>query len=76
MARGPSGRIVVEVPPELKRRLHSRLAGDGRSLKGWFVEHVNAYLGSAEAERVDVPAVAPPRQPNVAPRTRSRQRRR
>ena len=44
MARSVSGRVVLEVSPELKRRLHSRLAADGRTLKDWFLEQANAYL--------------------------------
>ena len=59
MARGPSGRVVVEASPELKRRLHSRLVANGRSLKDWFLEHANAYLG-AETKRTAPPAVVDP----------------
>jgi hypothetical protein len=44
MARSISGRVVLEVSPELKRRLHSRLAADGRTLKEWFLEQANVYL--------------------------------
>ncbi|HRQ89976.1 MAG TPA: DNA cytosine methyltransferase [Bacteroidia bacterium] len=40
---GKSGRIVVDVPPELKRRLYSTLALSGSTLKEWFVQ---------EAERI------------------------
>lgn len=44
MARGPSGRIIVEMEPSLKRALHARLAAEGRSLKDWFLERAEAYL--------------------------------
>jgi len=44
MARSISGRVVLEVTPELKRRLHSRLAAEGRTLKEWFLEQAHAYL--------------------------------
>ncbi len=44
MSRGNSGRIVLEVDPDLKRRLHAAVAGEGRSLKDWFVEQAIAYL--------------------------------
>lgn len=37
MSIGPSGRIVVEVEPELKRELHSALLKDGMTLKEWFI---------------------------------------
>ncbi len=42
---GRSGRIVVELDPELKRRLHARLRSEGRDLKGWMLERVREYLG-------------------------------
>jgi hypothetical protein len=44
MARSASGRLVLEVEPELKRRLHSRLAAEGRTLKEWFLENAENYL--------------------------------
>ena len=44
MAVGRSGRIVLEIEPAVKRALHARLAGDGRSLKDWFLEQVDVYL--------------------------------
>jgi len=44
MSRGSSGRIVIEVAPELKNRLHASVALEGRTLKDWFVEQAEAYL--------------------------------
>jgi hypothetical protein len=44
MARSASGRLVLEVEPELKRRLHSRLAAEGRTMKEWFLEAAEHYL--------------------------------
>jgi hypothetical protein len=44
MARGPSGRLVIEVDPHLKRDLHSALAADGTSLKHWFLSCVREYF--------------------------------
>ena len=38
MARGDSGRIVIEVEPEVKRRLYSALALSGSTLKDWFLK--------------------------------------
>jgi hypothetical protein len=38
MGRGESGRIVIEVEPEMKRRLYSALALTGSTLKDWFVK--------------------------------------
>lgn len=37
MAIGESGRIVLEIDPELKRRLYSTLALENKTLKEWFV---------------------------------------
>ena len=51
MSIGSSGRIVIEVDPELKRRLYSALAKDGLSLKDWFLREVGDYLqGSQQLE--------------------------
>ena len=44
MSRGPSGRIVVELDPALKKRLHAALTLDGITLKDWFRQQAAAYL--------------------------------
>lgn len=44
MARGPSGRVVIEVEPELKRELHAALVAEGATLKDWFIAHAQAHL--------------------------------
>lgn len=44
MARGPSGRLVIEVDPTLKRDLHAALAADGITLKNWFLQRVSNYI--------------------------------
>jgi hypothetical protein len=46
MPIGSSGRIVVEVDPELKRRLYSALALDQRNLKDWFVAVAEGYIAT------------------------------
>ena len=46
MARGPSGRIVVETDPQLKRDLHTALAADETTLKDWLEEHARSYLAT------------------------------
>jgi hypothetical protein len=45
MSIGNSGRIVIEVAPNVKRELYSALARDGMSLKEWFLRNTEAYLG-------------------------------
>jgi hypothetical protein len=52
MSRGPSGRIVIEVEPDLKRRLYSALARDGRTLKDWFVGQANEYIDGSNQLRL------------------------
>lgn len=44
MARGRSGRIVIDVEPALKKELYVVLAENESTLKDWFVDHVRAYV--------------------------------
>jgi hypothetical protein len=44
MARGDSGRIVIEIDPELKKQLYSVLAREGTTLKDWFVSKARLYV--------------------------------
>ena len=44
MPIGRSGRIVIEIDPNLKQELYAALAEDGVSLKHWFLENVEARL--------------------------------
>lgn len=47
MAVGKSNRIVIDVDDvDLKRRLHSALAKEGRNLKEWFVLAATEYLAA------------------------------
>lgn len=48
MARGESGRIVIEVDPELKRRLYAALAISGLTLKDWFVLSAEKYCSDMQ----------------------------
>lgn len=50
MAKGESGRIVVEVSPELKCELYSALALQNKTLKEWFLECSRAYLAERAGE--------------------------
>jgi len=43
MARGQSGRIVIEINPEVKRRLYAALALSGSTLKDWFVREAEQF---------------------------------
>jgi len=48
--KGNSGRIVIEVDPDLKRRLYSALAMKNLTLKQWFIELAERQLA---ARRLD-----------------------
>lgn len=58
MARGPSGRLVFEVDPEIKRRLHARVASEGRSLKDWFLEQAERYLSQPHPQQLPLQGLA------------------
>jgi len=47
MSIGSSGRIVIEVEPEAKRRLYAALAREGLTLKDWFLKNAENYLADA-----------------------------
>jgi hypothetical protein len=55
MARGPSGRLVIEIDPNLKRDLHAALAAEGITLKDWFLHHVVGYI--AEHQQPSLPGI-------------------
>lgn len=55
MSIGNSGRIVIEVDPDLKKGLYSALAKDGMSLKEWFLKGASAYLEHASQLPLKIP---------------------
>ena len=59
MSRGPSGRIVVELDPALKKRLHAAVTLDGTTLKDWFRQQAEAYL-TGHKGLVQEPAIEEP----------------
>lgn len=44
MARGPSGKFVIELDSQIKQDLYAALAADGLNLKEWFRSQVETYL--------------------------------
>jgi hypothetical protein len=44
MARGPSGRIVLEIDPGQKVELYKAIEKNGMTLKEWFLRQVGRYL--------------------------------
>ena len=47
MARGESGRIVIEIEPQTKKRLYASLALSGSTLKDWFLKRAADYCQEA-----------------------------
>ena len=44
MSIGNSGRIIIEIEPDLKQELHAALKQEGLNLKAWFLENANEFL--------------------------------
>lgn len=44
MAKGSSGRIVIEVDVELKNRLYSAISAQGMTLKDWFIKSAEEHM--------------------------------
>lgn len=44
LARGKSGRIVLEIEPEIKRNLYLALEFKQITLKEWFLEMADLYI--------------------------------
>ena len=69
MARGESGRIVIEVDPTLKRELYAALSLSGSTLKDWFIRSAETYCvnrhqpGLFEKSREPEVTVAPESEP-------------
>ncbi|MBT43831.1 MAG: hypothetical protein CMF12_15080 [Idiomarina sp.] len=51
MSIGKSGRIVLEVDPELKRELYGKITAEGISLKEWFIASATDYLNGRQPEQ-------------------------
>jgi hypothetical protein len=52
MARGDSGKIVLEIEPAEKEKLYSAVKRDGLTMKDWFLQQMASYLDrSVVAER-------------------------
>lgn len=52
MARGDSGKIVLEIEPADKEKLYFAVKRDGLTMKEWFLQQMATYLDrSIVAER-------------------------
>ena len=45
---GVSGRIVIDVDPEVKCRLYAALALNGSTLKDWFLENASNFCDQSQ----------------------------
>ncbi|AUT32427.1 MULTISPECIES: hypothetical protein [Acinetobacter] len=52
MAKGESGRIVLEVDPELKKALYSILAHKQQTLKDWFTDKAHKHIEENKPELI------------------------
>ena len=66
MGQGTSGRMVVELEPELKRRLYASLASEGLTFKQWLIEQADAYISRRRQPLLF--AAEPPTQSYILPK--------
>ncbi len=57
MARGESGRIVLEIDPSEKKALYAAITKDGMTLKDWFLRNATYYLREQGQGQLFVPSV-------------------
>ncbi|MDC4572052.1 hypothetical protein NQ792_04905 [Acinetobacter baumannii] len=50
MAKGDSGRIVLEIDQTLKKNLYAMLAMEQQTLKEWFVLRAESHSSEKKAE--------------------------
>lgn len=55
MARGESGRIVLEIDPSEKEELYNAVTKDGMTLKDWFLRKATEYLRERNQTQLFVP---------------------
>lgn len=48
MARGKSGRIVIETDPKLKDELYLALTKKGITLKDWFLQQAEDFIKNSD----------------------------
>jgi len=71
VSRGPSGRMVVELDPVLKRTLYAELAYEGLTFKDWLTREAQRYVAE---RRQPLLFVAEPRNAGYDPGAPSRGR--
>lgn len=63
MARGQGPKLVIDVGHDLKRKLHGKLALEGRTVKDWLTERIQSYVG---VEQLSLYPPVPPPPPDGA----------
>lgn len=48
MARGDSGRLVLEIDPEFKREFYAALALEGLTAKDWFLGQAKSFVSGIQ----------------------------
>ena len=46
MAIGKSGKVLIEIEPDLKQELYVALRRDGLTMKDWFLRNAREYLAT------------------------------
>ena len=59
MAVGSSGRVVIELSPELKQELHELLRRRGTNLKTWFIDQATDFI-EENSEQMELGLNEPP----------------
>jgi hypothetical protein len=52
MAVGDSGRIVIEVDPDFKKKLRKALALNETTLKDWFVKQAEEFVENSQQLKI------------------------
>ncbi len=52
MPRGNSGRVVIELDPDIKSQLYQALKGEKLTLKEWFLLRTREYLDRNDPQLV------------------------
>ncbi len=55
MAKGASGRVVIELDPNLKKDLYASLDQKGLTLKDWFIQSANRYVAEQVQPSLSLP---------------------
>lgn len=50
MPKSPSGRIVIQIPVDLKKQLYAKLALSGKNLKEWFVSQATDWIKETDKD--------------------------